>query len=295
MSGEYIIRPLENNDIELVTFWARNEGFTPGLGDVNIYRHTDTQGLWVGCLDSQPIACIAGVKYNELYGFVGLFIVDLPFRGKGYGLKLWKHVIDKLANIRCLGIEAAPDRIQDYQSWGFKPSSITTRWQVINTDQPLRKDLFSKEIDQFLLLEGSDIQPEIIQKYDENKENSPRPHFLSDWLSHKSGTVIAIVDKNGNCVGFSRIRPCLLKNGYGHRIGPLLADSPFLASVILRNLVDRFPGVILIDSPGINTASNDLFRSLGFKSISHTVRMYKGQQPAISMKEIYGLACLELG
>ena len=36
-------------------------------------------------------------------------------------------------------------------------------------------------------------------------------------------------------------------------------------------------------------------KSLGFNPISHTLRMYKGKQPNISMNQIYGLACLELG
>ena len=70
-----IIRPLRPADISLVTDWARSEGFAPGKGDVRIYRHTDRQGLWVGWLGGKPIGCIAGVKYNEAYGFIGLFLV----------------------------------------------------------------------------------------------------------------------------------------------------------------------------------------------------------------------------
>ena len=39
----------------------------------------------------------------------------------------------------------------------------------------------------------------------------------------------------------------------------------------------------------------DLFKDLGFEPISKTVRMYKGEQPPISMQDVYCLACLELG
>ena len=44
MSSGFTIRPLEAGDIALVTEWARNEGFCPGEGDVDIYRQTDRQG-----------------------------------------------------------------------------------------------------------------------------------------------------------------------------------------------------------------------------------------------------------
>ena len=120
MSDLFNIRALEDSDVSMVTYWARNEGFAPGIGDVSIYKNTDKQGLWIGCIDKFPIGCIAGVKYNSFYGFIGLFIVDKSYRGNGYGVKLWSHVIDKLDDVSCLGIEAAPDRISDYQKWGFR-------------------------------------------------------------------------------------------------------------------------------------------------------------------------------
>ena len=65
MSSGFSIRPLEADDIALVTDWARNEGFCPGEGDVDIYRQTDRQGLWVGCLEGEPIGCLAGVRWGN--------------------------------------------------------------------------------------------------------------------------------------------------------------------------------------------------------------------------------------
>ena len=69
------IKPLTDADIDFVTDISRKEGFSPGVGDLGIYQNTDKQGLWVGWLDDNPIGCIAGVRYNENYGFLGLFLV----------------------------------------------------------------------------------------------------------------------------------------------------------------------------------------------------------------------------
>ncbi len=290
------IRPLKPKDIPLVTKWSRVEGFTPGAGDVAIYRHTDHQGLWLGWLGNEPIGCIAGIRYNQNYGFIGLFLVIPSMRGNGYGVQLWKHALDHLTDIPCIGLEAALDRIQDYGSWGFEVSSPTTRWQWEGNGELLEEtNNENHQIDQLTILEGNEIPSRIVQAYDAKREPSPRPHFLSDWLKHPAGTVLALIDDNGSCHGFGRIRPCLLQHGEGWRIGPLLADNSHLAECLLRRLVKRHPGIVLIDTPGKNPHVGGLLNKLGFKVISQTVRMYRGEQPPISMDEIYGLACLELG
>ncbi len=134
-----------------------------------------------------------------------------------------------------------------------------------------------------------------MQAYDAQREPSPRPHFLADWLQHPAGRVLALVDGQGECHGFGRIRPCLLRRGEGWRIGPLLADSPALAEQLLRGLLERHDGVVLIDAPGANPAAAELLARLDFEPLSHTVRMYRGSQPPVSLAEVYGLACLELG
>ena len=75
MKDNFLIRLICSHEIPEVTNWATLEGFSPGFDDVSIYRNTDNQGLWVGCLDNKPIGCIACIKYNSSYGFIGLFIV----------------------------------------------------------------------------------------------------------------------------------------------------------------------------------------------------------------------------
>ena len=83
----FFIRHYRSTDGEQITKWAREEGFNPGLGDITIYDNTDKQGIWVGCLGDNPIGSIAGIKYNNSYGFLGLFIVSERFRGRGFGLR----------------------------------------------------------------------------------------------------------------------------------------------------------------------------------------------------------------
>ena len=53
-----------------------------------------------------------------------------------------KHALEYLKNVDCIGLEAAPDRLNDYQKWGFTKSSITNRWKL--------KGLSRFAIEQFL-------------------------------------------------------------------------------------------------------------------------------------------------
>ncbi len=288
------IQELKEKDISLLTKWACEENFSPGIGDLSIYRNTDRQGIWIGFVDNIPIGCICGIKYNQSYGFIGMFIVIKEFRGKGYGLCLWKHALSYLQDLSCIGLEAAPNRIKDYEKWGFKYSSETTRWILKSRDtiNNIRTEFNDSSI---RLLTGDSIPEYIVQNYDANKEQTPRPHFLSDWLHHPAGTVLALIDDNSQCLGFGRIRPCLMTDRKGWRIGPLIANSTEIAQYLLSLLVNKHQGHVLIDSPGLNLLAKPLLVKLGFKEYSNTFRMYKGYQPKIELVDVYGLASLELG
>lgn len=294
MSAPLTIRPLQSADIPSVTGWARREGFAPGVGDVAIYRQTDRQGLWVGWLNDEPVGCIAGVRYNAAYGFIGLFLVVPAQRGRGYGLQLWRHALQHLADVPCIGLEAAPDRIDDYAGWGFAPASPTTRWQRLHAGENPAPPAAAPE-PPWCLLEGGAIPAAAVQRFDAEREPSPRPHFLRQWLQHPAGTVLALVDRAGACHCFGRVRPCLLADGDGWRVGPLVADGAAAARALLEGLLQRHPGTVLIDAPGANAAAGPLLTSLGFTPASRTLRMYRGVPPAVSLADVYGLACLELG
>ena len=286
------ILPLEKDDIPVVTVWAQQEGFAPGVGDVAIYRHTDRQGIWMGWLGNERIGCITGVRYNAAYGFIGLYLVCPAWRGRGYGLKLWRHALEHLGDLPCVGVEAAPDRLDDYASWGFQPASATVRWQVISDGE---SSCGQDKGGEWQLLEGAAIPLSAVQRFDAQREPTPRPHFLAQWLNHPAGSVLALVDAQGRCHGFGRIRPCLLQQGEGWRIGPLMAETPEAAERLLQGLLCRHRGVVLVDAPAANAHATSVLEQLGFRQISQTLRMYRGAAPAVSLQDVYGLACLELG
>ncbi len=75
------------------------------------------------------------------------------------------------------------------------------------------------------------------------------------------------------CHGFGRIRPCVLEDNYqGWRIGPLLADTPPLAELLIRELVGDLDYHRFFDCSTLNLYANLHLLSLGFEEISKNIK-----------------------
>ena len=212
MRGNFSIRLISINEIPEVTNWARLEGFSPGIDDLSIYRNTDKQGVWVACLDNNPIGSIACIKYNSSYGFIGLFIVKKEFRNNGYGVRLWKHALEYLKNVDCIGLEAAPDRLNDYAKWGFRKSSITNRWKLNGSQDLPLNNFYKDQFHSFKVVPGNKIW----------ESNSPINFLIN---SSASGGVSA---KRGPI-----LQPCSLSSNTQGLILPNPWHIPLLSTIAL--------------------------------------------------------------
>ena len=290
------IRAFQDADLNFITQLARQEDFAPGVGDIAIYANTGNQGVWLAWQNDKPVGCIAAVKYNPDYGFIGLFVVHPDHRGRGVGKRLWEHALTSLADVTCIGLEAAPAMVEFYKREGFRRDSITTRRQHLcleeSSTHPSSRLLHRNDI---TVVPLGNISIDAVQAYDERHEISPRPHFLEQWLNHRAGDVFVAMDATQQCHGYVRIRPCLLPIGQGWRIGPLMAEEPGIASLLLSNAMDRHKGIILIDTPGHNRSARTVAGAKGFRRMGATHRMYRGSLDNGHDQNIYGLACLELG
>jgi len=92
----YTIKTATRSELPLVIQWATAEGWNPGIADAECFYAADNKGFFIGLLNGEPIASISAVKYNENFGFIGLYIVRPAFRGRGYGLQLWQRGLNYL-------------------------------------------------------------------------------------------------------------------------------------------------------------------------------------------------------
>jgi RimJ/RimL family protein N-acetyltransferase len=78
----------------------------------------------MGCLNDKPIGCIAVSAYDEKYGYIGEYIVLKKYRGKGYGLKLFKEAMNYLQG-RIVALDSVYWEAETYKKSGFNFSYKT--------------------------------------------------------------------------------------------------------------------------------------------------------------------------
>ncbi len=71
-----------------------------------------------GVLDGKPVASISVVRYGDAFGFLGLYIVQPSWRGKGYGYRLWQAGLAHLAG-RNVGLDGVVAQQDNYRKSGF--------------------------------------------------------------------------------------------------------------------------------------------------------------------------------
>lgn len=92
----FSIRRLTRKEMRTAILWADREGWNPGIHDEKCFFNADPNGYFAGVLGDKIVSIISAVKYDNIYGFVGFYIVDPEFRGRGYGLPVWNRAMEYL-------------------------------------------------------------------------------------------------------------------------------------------------------------------------------------------------------
>ena len=104
------IRKMSRFEIQFATGMAARKGWNPSLYDAGCFYDTDPDGYYIGTINRIPTACISAVAYGDKFGFIGFYIVKPEFRGKGFGIQLWKTAIDYLKKVECIGLDGVIDQ-----------------------------------------------------------------------------------------------------------------------------------------------------------------------------------------
>ena len=118
-NSRFSISVMSLADLETTLEWARQEGWNPGIHDASAFYAADPTGFLIGKLDGRPIASLSAVKYESSFGFVGLYIVEKAFRGRGFGWAIWQRAMAALDG-RNIGLDGVLAQQENYRKSGFK-------------------------------------------------------------------------------------------------------------------------------------------------------------------------------
>ena len=271
----YIIRQMLKEETEGIFNWGKREGWNLGLHDWDIVYDIDPKGYFVGVLDGKIIGSIAGVHYERKYAYLTLFMVEPEYRGRGYGLALWKHTLNYLnkeVGVECIGLDAVLEREKDYQKWGFRPYyKITGYTYEVNQG-------FSRK---YPPIDDKHFQD--IVEYDLKVFKVNRASFLYDY-TFKTEAKTGVAYEGNRLVGFTIARPCWR----GYNVCPIFADNTEVARGLLESVLADLPGqMITIEVPEPNSEAMKLPRDFDMKPWNPTVRMYTSDKYQQDIRYIY--------
>ena len=286
-TGRYRIQHQDTAGLAAVTVpWMREAGWNPGLHDAESFFAADPRGFLVGEWDGRPIATVSAVRYDDTFGFIGCYIVQESFRGRGYGLALHEAARKHLEGCT-QGGDGVLANVEKYKQIGRVFAHRNARYegikQVVDWTPPLP------------CREASSLPLSAIEELDRACFPAARPAFLKAWLGQAGAAALAVTapGESGPLRGYGVIRPCFR----GWKIGPLFARDPQTAESLFRGLVDRIPlgNPFVLDISESNPEALALVQRHGLTEVFATARMYTGPFPKIQQDWVYGITSFELG
>jgi GNAT superfamily N-acetyltransferase len=278
------IRTMGRDEISTAIELAAREGWNPGLHDAACFHAADPDGFLVAECNGQVTGCIAAVSYGGAFGFIGLYIVVPAWRGRGIGMRLWNAGMARLVG-RPVGLDGVPAQQENYGRSGF-----VLAWQNARFAGVARPRATGGTPAQIVPL--GEIDFDVLCADDRRVFPAPRAAFLRAWTSAPDAVGLAWRE-HGRLAGWGLIRRCR----EGHKIGPLVADRPEIASALYAELCARVPAgdAVFLDVPLPNTDALALAASNGLRRVFETARMYAGTAPVIELQRVFGITSFELG
>jgi Acetyltransferase (GNAT) domain len=212
--------------------------------------------------------CIVPSAYDNGTGWIGFFCVNEPYRGKGWGARLFSAALKHFekTGTTFVGLDAVQEQVNTYARRGF-----VDKGRIRLMQRPSLKDLpldqKSLELHGANLVPLSSVKKEVLVKSDLEKTGLERTRLWSDeaLFSRPDTFGFALVsgDDVSNLKGWIMGRYCQ----HGYRFGPLYAIHAIVASTLLQaamNELNGKPGSLIAEVWPGNPAAADVFTAAGW-------------------------------
>ena len=282
MEDGYVTRTMSRGEVALAIEWAAREGWNPGVHDARTFPAADPQGFFVGTLLGVPVASISVFRYQPGFAFLGLYIVRPPWRGRGFGWRLWQHGMGS-AQGRQVGLDGVVEQQPRYRKSGFELAWRNVRYEGRGG---------ATAPDDAHLVDLAGVPFEAVCACDRAYFPAERTAFLRAWLTQPDAAARGWIE-DGRLQGYGVVRRC--RSGW--KIGPLFAERERIAECLSLALCSHAGAdePVYLDLPEANAAAVALAQRHHMRIVFETARMYTGRPPAMNMHGLYGVTTFELG
>lgn len=278
------------------------EKWRPGLKDAECYLALDPSATLVGEVNGKPVCRVGVMKYGESYAFIGMYIVDKEYRGKGYGLAIFNEALERAKLSRTFAGYSLLSQEKMYQKKGFGSHFYGARFDFhLPTAISCLSEISENTPDNIQC--PSQVDQEVLYAYDSHVFGFPRHAFLNKWLgvqgSHARVAIDSKHDGKGSVVGYVVTRPTFVKED-GYKIGPLYANSSLIAESLLKAvfvelLQQEEPAPLVCIETFTEQGKRLALRLQGKKAFDFVLMTTNGILPKACFDKWYGVTSLEIG
>lgn len=120
MTEEYSIASATADELHIFHDIQKSQGWEPFDQSYRVFESFSKEGMLLGRLSGEVISSFMGLRYSPGYAFLALYWVDKRFRGKQYGIQIFKRVLETLKDCDIVGLDADPGKDKVYEKWGYK-------------------------------------------------------------------------------------------------------------------------------------------------------------------------------
>jgi GNAT superfamily N-acetyltransferase len=225
----------------------------------------------------------SGIAYGAL-GFVGNMIVDGSHRRRGIGSAILRSVIEFLAGRGATRLElyATPEGRPLYAAHGFEPIGPSTMAHMPRG--------VTAPVDGIDISDGEPAALAELVAYDAPRFGGDRANILAPMLEDPERPLV-VGRRAGHIVGYGWVRPD------SERVGPLLADTPEIATALVGEAFERLTSTdrLSLNLPPGNRDGAARLEELGAELEPWDGRMGRGPQVPRRDDTIYGMVVGALG
>lgn len=282
------VRTLRRDEIALTIELAAREGWNPGLHDAACFAEADPDGFLAAEVDGRLAGCLAAVRYAGGFGFIGLYIVVPEWRGHGIGWQMWQHGMQRLDG-HLVGLDGVPAQQANYRKSGFHLAWQNMRYAGTAASGAAASVPAPAGM---TIVPLAQVSFATVCADDRRVFPAAREGFLRTWCAVPEATALACLSGT-RLAGWGVIRRCR----EGHKIAPLVAESPAVADALFGALCARVPAgdAVYLDVPLPNAQAVALASRHGLRGVFETARMYTGEPPPCELDRVYGITSFELG
>jgi len=218
----------------------------------------------VAVRDGRVIGSGGAVCYGTSLAWVCMILVDPSERGHGIGTRIVSGVLERLSDMRSVGLDATPFGLGVYTRLGFVETSRLLRMEAPPTsgeedESPVRP------------LAPSDFSS--VLALDREVFGADRGEVLRAAAARAPAFV---ADRDGVIAGY-----CFGRDGARSRqIGPVVAsDLEIASSLVVTSLVSDLGQPVVVDVPADRGDWLELLHEFGFEEKRPLVRMSRGALP----------------